>query len=195
MREVILLLTVIAATLVVASGVALAVTTQGGPRNDVVLGTDGSDHLGGGVGSDTIIGSGGKDFMWGGDLPPGPGTDPPFPPPEAGPNNDDIMTGGTGNDFMWGNMGSDRIVGGTGNDILLDGESAGGAYDILIGGAGNDFLWPRNTPAGQDLTLCGAGMDVAHVDNADIVIGCEMKWVRDPTNAEVNQYFKQRGLD
>ena len=158
MREVILLLTVIAATLVVASGVALAVSTQGGPRNDVVLGTDGSDHLGGGVGSDTIIGSG-------------------------------------GNDFMWGNMGSDRIVGGTGNDILLDGESAGGAYDILIGGAGNDFLWPRNTPAGQDLTLCGAGMDVAHVDNADIVIGCEMKWVRDPTNAEVNEYFKQRGLD
>jgi Ca2+-binding RTX toxin-like protein len=195
MREVILLLTVIAATLVVASGVALAVTTQGGPRNDVVLGTDGSDHLGGGVGSDTIIGSGGKDFMWGGDLPPGPGTDPPFPPPEAGPKNDDIMTGGTGNDFMWGNMGSDRIVGGTGNDILLDGESAGGAYDILIGGAGNDFLWPRNTPAGQDLTLCGAGMDVAHVDNADIVIGCEMKWFRDPTNAEVNEYFKQRGLD
>jgi Ca2+-binding RTX toxin-like protein len=105
------------------------------------------------------------------------------------------MTGGTGNDFMWGNMGSDRIVGGTGNDILLDGESAGGAYDILIGGTGNDFLWPRNTPAGQDLTLCGAGMDVAHVDNADIVIGCETKWVRDPTNAEVNQYFKQRGLD
>ena len=195
MREVILLLTVIAATLVVASGVALATTTQGGPRNDVVLGTDGSDHLGGGVGSDTIIGSGGKDFMWGGDLHPGPSSIWDRPPPEAGPNNDDIMTGGTGNDFMWGNMGSDRIVGGTGNDILLDGESAGGAYDILIGGAGNDFLWPRNTPAGQDLTLCGAGMDVAHVDNADIVIGCEMKWVRDPTNAEVNEYFKQRGLD
>lgn len=201
MREVILLLTVIAATLVVASGVALAVSTQGGPRNDVVLGTDGSDHLGGGVGSDTIIGSGGKDFMRGGDLPPpGSPTDPPLPPrwrppPEAGPNNDDIMTGGTGNDFMSGNRGSDRIVGDTGNDILLDGESAGGAYDILIGGTGNDFLWPRNTPAGQDLTLCGAGMDVAHVDNADIVIGCEMKWVRDPTNAEVDEYFEQRGLD
>jgi hypothetical protein len=48
MREVILLLTVIAATLVVASGAALAVTTQGGPGNDVVLGTDGSDYLGAG---------------------------------------------------------------------------------------------------------------------------------------------------
>ena len=65
MRRAILLLTVMAATLVVASGVALAVTSQGGPGNDVVLGTDGTDELGGGYGSDTITGLGGKDYLWG----------------------------------------------------------------------------------------------------------------------------------
>ena len=191
MRRAILLLTVLAVTLVVASGVALAVTSQGGPGNDVVLGTDGPDDLGGGYGSDTIVGLGGKDFLWGGDRPPSPGA---FPPPEVGPNNDDIMTGGTDNDFLWGNRGSDRIVGGTGDDILLDGESAGGAYDILIGSTGNDVLYPRNVPAGQDLAVCGGGMDVAHVDKADIVIGCERVRFRDPTNAELERYFKERGL-
>jgi len=191
MRRAILLLTVLAATLVVASGVALAVTSQGGPGNDVVLGTDGTDELGGGYGSDTIIGLGGKDYLYGGDLWL-PGSE--APPPEVGPNNDDIMTGGTDNDLLWGNMGSDRIVGGTGDDILLDGESAGGAYDILIGGTGDDVLDPRNVPAGQDLAVCGAGMDIAHADKADIVIGCERVRFRDPTKAQWQRYFKERGL-
>ena len=45
MRRVILLLTVMAATLVVASGVALAVTKIGGPGPDVLRGTHGDDRL------------------------------------------------------------------------------------------------------------------------------------------------------
>ncbi len=61
MRRAILLLIVMAAMLVVASGVALAVTREGGPGNDSVLGTDGPDDLGGGVGNDSITGFGGKD--------------------------------------------------------------------------------------------------------------------------------------
>jgi Ca2+-binding RTX toxin-like protein len=191
MRRAILLLTVLAATLVVASGVALAVTSQGGPGNDLVLGTDGTDELGGGYGSDTIMGLGGKDYLYGGDLWP-PGSE--APPPEVGPNNDDIMTGGTDNDVLWANMGSDRIVGGTGDDILLDGESAGGAYDILIGGTGNEVLDPRNKPAGKDLAVCGAGMDIAYVDKADIVIGCERVRFRHPTDAQWQRYYKERGL-
>ena len=58
MKHVILLLTVIAATLVIASGVALALTRVGGSGNDVVLGTEHPDDLGGGSGSDSIIGLG-----------------------------------------------------------------------------------------------------------------------------------------
>jgi Ca2+-binding RTX toxin-like protein len=191
MRRTILLLTVMAATLAVASGVALAVNRQGGPGNDVVLGTEGPDDLGGGFGSDSIIGFGGKDVLGGGLLPSSTGEE---PPDEVGPNNDDIMIGGSGNDFMNGDMGSDRIVSGTGDDILFDGEFAGGAYDVLIGGPGNDFLWPRNEPAAQDLIGCGPGTDVAHVDGADVVVGCERVLFRDPTEAEFERYFAERGL-
>jgi Ca2+-binding RTX toxin-like protein len=186
-----LLLTVLAATLALASGVALAVTRQGGPGNDVVLGTAGPDDLGGGSGSDAIIGFGGKDVMWGGLLPPRPGE---LPPPEVGPNNDDSMIGGSDNDMLRPNMGSDRIVGGSGDDILTDGENAGGSYDILKGGPGNDVLYPLNDPARQDLSVCGAGTDVAPVDRADVVVGCERVLFRDATDAEFEQYLAERGL-
>jgi Ca2+-binding RTX toxin-like protein len=102
MRRAILLLTVMAATLAVASGVALAVTMQGGPGNDVVLGTEGPDDLGGGFGSDSIIGLGGNDVMVGGFLTPSTGEE---PPEEVSPNRDDSMIGGLGNDFMNGDRG------------------------------------------------------------------------------------------
>jgi hypothetical protein len=190
MRCAILLLIVMAAMLVVASGVALAVTREGGPGNDSVLGTDGPDDLGGGVGNDSITGFGGKDVMWGGFLPPSLGA---FPPNEVSPNNDS-MIGGSDNDFMTGLDGSDQIVGGTGDDLLFDGEDAGGAYDVLVGGTGNDVLNPRNVPAGQDLTVCGAGTDVAYVDEADLVVGCEIVVVGDATEAQYEQYLKERGL-
>jgi Ca2+-binding RTX toxin-like protein len=190
MRRAILLLTVMAATLVVASGVALAVTRQGGPGNDVVLGTGGPDDLGGGSGLDSILGFGGKDVLAGGLLPPSPGA---FPPPEVGPNND-VLIGGSDNDVLRPNWGSDQILGGTGDDILFDGEDVGGSYDILIGDTGNDVLYPLNAPARQDLTGCGAGTDVAHVDRTDVVVGCERVLFRDATDAEFDQYLAERGL-
>jgi Ca2+-binding RTX toxin-like protein len=178
-------------TLVVASGAALAVTRVGGPGNDVVLGTEGPDDLAGGGGSDSIIGFGGKDVLTGGLLPARRGE---FPPPEVGPNSDDSLIGGSDNDLMDGNLGSDQILSGAGDDILLDGEQAGGSYDVLIGDAGNDVLWPRNKPGGKDLTLCGAGRDIAHVDRADVVIGCEKVRYRHATDAEFARYLADRGL-
>jgi hypothetical protein len=104
------------------------------------------------------------------------------------------LVGGTGNDLLYGDFGSDLIVGGLGHDILGDGELRDGASDLLIGGWGNDFLGPFNAPAGTDLTLCGAGWDVAYVDRADVVIGCERVRYRFPTNAEIVRALAQRGL-
>jgi hypothetical protein len=63
---------VMVATLVVASGAALAVTRVGGPGNDHVLGTAGPDDLVGGHGSDRIVGFGGYDVMFGGGAHPPP---------------------------------------------------------------------------------------------------------------------------
>jgi Ca2+-binding RTX toxin-like protein len=106
------------------------------------------------------------------------------------------MIGGSDNDTLRPDMGSDQIVGGTGHDMLFDGEDVGGkGNDVLIGGTGNDVLFPRNNnPAGQDLTVCGAGTDVAYVDQADVVVGCERVLFRDSTPAEFNQYLAERGL-
>ncbi len=82
------------------------------------------------------------------------------------------MIGGSDNDLMDGNLESDQILGSTGDDILLDGELEGSSYNVLIAGPGNDVLWPRNDPVGQDLSWCGAGTDIAHVDRADVMVGC-----------------------
>jgi Ca2+-binding RTX toxin-like protein len=166
MRRAILVLTVMAATLAVASGVALAVT---------VLGTEGPDDLAGGAGDDSILGLGGNDVMDGG-------------------SGNDFMEGDSGNDFVYGDVGSDRITGATGDDILADGETAGGAYDVLKGEAGKDVLAPINEPAGQDLTMCGAGTDIAYVDEADLVVGCERVLLRPPTCAEEKKIQADRGL-
>jgi Ca2+-binding RTX toxin-like protein len=181
MRRVILLLTVMGATLVVASAMALAVIRQGGPGNDVVSGTERPDDLGGGFGSDTVIGLGGDDHLWGGLLPPRPGE---LPPAEVEPNNDDILIGGSGDDMLRPDEGSDRIIGGSGSDILTDGDRARGSYDILEGGSGNDGLIPRNEPAGKDLAVCGGGKDLTFVDRADVVVGCERVRFHTPTPAE-----------
>jgi hypothetical protein len=42
--------------------------------------------------------------------------------------------------------------------------------------------------------VCGAGTDVAHVDGADVVVGCERVLFRFITEAEFKQYVAERGL-
>src|ERR687890_1055884 len=80
MRRVFLLLTVMAAALVLGSGLALAVNKVGTQGRDFLKGTDGADHLVGKgendrifslAGRDNLIGGPGKDVVVGGS--PGPG--------------------------------------------------------------------------------------------------------------------------
>jgi hypothetical protein len=54
MRRILLLLAMMALTLLVASGVALAVVKEGGPGRDTLIGTNGSDTLSGRGGIDRI---------------------------------------------------------------------------------------------------------------------------------------------
>ena len=67
MRRLILLLTVMAATLVVASGVALAVNKVGTNGPDTLRGTNGDDNLVGLGGNDDLFGLGGSDNLVGGE--------------------------------------------------------------------------------------------------------------------------------
>lgn len=159
MRRLGLLLTVMAATLVVASGVALAITKIGTNGPDTLMGTNGSDELFGRGGTDWINGRGGNDVI------------------EGGPGDDNPLTSrAIGN--LDGGPGADVISGGAGDDDLWDGPSPGdSAVDILDGGEGNDFLGAANRPAARDIVSCGAGRDLAYVDRKDIVgDDCERIW-------------------
>jgi Ca2+-binding RTX toxin-like protein len=120
MRRAILLLTVMAATLVMATGVALAVTKFGGPGNDTLTGTNGPDTLVGGPGSDDLEGLRGPDRLFG-----GPG--------------DDLLFDGEDRGGA-----RDILVGGSGDDILLPGQSVP-RQDVANCGTGTDTAFADRT--------------------------------------------------
>src|SRR5215208_4449000 len=106
MRRTILLLATMALTLLVASGVALAVTKIGGPGPDTLKGTNGDDNL---------IGKGGNDELY-------------------ALGGDDNLVGGPGNDLVGSGFGSDRILGEAGNDFMGDADLRESSKDIFSGG-------------------------------------------------------------
>ena len=174
MRRLVLLLTVMAAALVLASGVALAVTKIGTNGNDVLKGTDGKDNLLGLGGQDDIFGRGGSDNLLG-----GPGKDNVLGGNERGPGGGDKnLAGGSGNDVVLGGQGSDNIVGGDGNDLLVDGNLRESSEDKVAGGDGNDVIDVVNRPAVKDLVACGGGFDRVLADRKDTVArDCEKVFV------------------
>src|SRR5215208_1316290 len=176
MRRTILLMATMALTLLVASGVALAVTR---------IGTNGPDTLRGTNGDDTLIGLGGKDRIFGGlrgndNLLGGSGKDVVVGGTEGYRRlgGDKNVVGGPGNDLNAGGMGSDNVVGQGGNDYLSDGPLKDSSIDKLSGGDGTDVLTPLNKPAAKDILSCGDGKDWALVDKKDVVArDCEKVFV------------------
>jgi Ca2+-binding RTX toxin-like protein len=175
MRRTIVLLATMALTLLVASGVALAVTRIGTDGPDTLRGTKGDDNLlgkGGNdtllslAGNDTLMGGTGKDVVNGGSL----------AQPLAGNKN---LVGGEGNDAVQGGLGSDNVLGGEGNDFMVDGEFEPPAVrDTLSAGDGNDVLNVANKPAGKDVVSCGSGIDRVLADRADVVVpDCEKVFI------------------
>jgi Ca2+-binding RTX toxin-like protein len=165
MRRTILLLATMTLTLLVASGVALAVTKIGGPGPDTLRGTNGADNLIGNGGNDILLGLAGNDQLLG-----GPGKDivngGTLAEPFGGKKN---LVGGRGNDAVQGGLGSDNVVGGDGNDWVVAGEVANPVKDTLSGGDGNDVVAVINDPAGKDVVACGRGFDRVLADRADLI--------------------------
>ncbi len=191
MRRLVLLLTVMAAALVLASGVALAVTKIGTNGNDVLKGTDGKDNLLGLGGQDDIFGKGGSDNLLG-----GPGKDNVLGGDERRPGGGDKnLAGGEGNDAVLGGRGSDNIVGGDGNDLLIDGNLRESSRDNAVGGDGNDVIDVSHRPAVKDVVVCGDGFDRVLADRKDTVArDCErVKIVRGSREAvlrQVHEFFE-----
>jgi RTX calcium-binding nonapeptide repeat (4 copies) len=165
MRRVILLLAVMAATLVVVSGVAWALnkigtngsdTLKGTNKADNLLGKGGNDALFGLGGSDKLLGGEGKDWLLGGRRAQSLG-------------GDKNLLGGSGNDGIVGEQGSDDALGEEGNDYMVDGDIRESSHDNFSGGAGNDVLWVSHVPAFKDVVVCGEGFDLVGADPKDEV--------------------------
>src|SRR5215210_6936493 len=154
MRRLVLLLTAMALTLVLASGVALAVNKVGTNGPDTLRGTNGADNLLGRGGKDILLALAGNDNLHG-----GPGKD--------------IVLGGNERGFSGGDKnllgGSDNILGGEGNDLVIDGPDREFATDKLSAGDGNDVVGAVNRPAFKDIVTCGGGFDRVIVDRKDVV--------------------------
>jgi Ca2+-binding RTX toxin-like protein len=165
MRRGILLLTVMAATLIVASGVALAITKIGTNGPDTLRGTNGDDNLLGKGGNDKLFGLGGTDNLLGGsgrDIVLG-GNE------RSAGGGDKNLVGGSGNDAVIGGKGADNILGEEGNDLVADGPNREFSTDKLSAGDGNDVVGVFNEPAFKDIVTCGDGFDWVFADKKDEV--------------------------
>ncbi len=185
MRRLVLLLTVMAAALVMASGVALAVNRVGTNGHDVLRGTDGEDNLLGLGGQDDIFGKGGSDNLVG-----GPGKDNVIGGDERRIGvGDKNLVGGDGNDLVEAGKGSENVVGGEGNDFLIDGNLRESSRDNLTGGSGNDVIVADHVPAFKDVVACGSGFDRVLADRKDTVArDCErVKIVRGSREEVIEQ--------
>ena len=180
MRRAILMVAAVALSLLVASGIALAVNKVGTQGRDFLKGTDGADHLVGKgeddrifslSGKDNLIGGPGKDFIWAGGI-RSSHQDPKVTYTNAG--GEKKMVGGPDKDAVVGGKGSDNVVGGGGNDLLVGGDYDHPVKDTLSGEDGNDVFAVDNDPAGKDVVTCGGGFDRVFADRKDIVAAdCE----------------------
>src|SRR3712207_5404374 len=165
MRRVILLLAVMAATLVLASGVALAVNKVGTGGPDTLRGTNGDDNLVGLGGNDVLFGLGGSDNLLGEE-----GNDWVLGGNERRPGGGDKnLVGGPGNDGIIPGVGSDNAVGEEGNDFFSEPTFREDSRDRYVGEEGNDVFVANNRPAAKDVVVRGDGFDRVLADRKDTV--------------------------
>jgi hypothetical protein len=185
MRRILLLMTAMAVTLVVASGVALAVNEIGTNGPDTLTGTNGNDNLLGRGGNDILFSLNGRDNLLGGrgkDIVLGLNE---RLNPSRGDKN---VKGGTGNDFVEGGRGSDNVLGDEGNDWLVDGPTREFSLDKVSGGDGKDLFLVDNAPAAKDIASCGGGFDRILADRKDLVApDCERVRIAHGSREEVSQ--------
>ena len=173
-----LVMGVMMAAMLVASGVAWAVNKVGTDGPDTLRGTNADDNLLGRGGNDYLFGSGGNDNLLG-----GAGNDWVLGTNERGfpRGGDKNLAGGDGNDVVRGSLGSDNISGGAGNDLLSEGDLRESSVDNLSGGAGIDVIIVSNRPAFKDRVACGAGFDGVLADREDVVApDCEKVLIGGP---------------
>lgn len=156
MKRIVLLIASMALTLLLASGVALAISEircrggecNGTPNNDKMIGSLRRDIMYGFKGDDRLFGRGARDDLYGFDgrdnIYGQAGND-----KVSGSNGGDSLYGGTGPDFLNGGNNADDLDGGPGNDEVFGGPGeysdtfynwdGNGGDDLLDGGGGGDW--------------------------------------------------------
>ena len=192
-RRAILLLTVMATALLMASGVALALEgltktckdgstsaspCYGGLYDDTITGTSSADYINGQNGNDTVYaldgadnvhGSLDKDTLWGqggNDKLYGENGDDKL---YGGPG-DDTLDGSTDNDELYGEEGNDKLYGSIGNDTLTGGSGS----NTLYGSLGKDTIKANNTTdTGEDTVYGEDGDDTIYAaDRKKDIVWC-----------------------
>jgi Ca2+-binding RTX toxin-like protein len=187
MRRTIVLLATMTLTLLVASGVALAINKIGTDGPDTLRGTNGDDNLLGKGANDVLYALGGRDNLFGAEgkdwlltgerralggnkvSAGGPGND-----GVTGGLGSDTVLGGSGNDFVFGDKGSDRAVVGEQGRDLIDGWTGS---DRMLGEGGGDWLVDGHIdePSKNDVLLGGDGDDILfgdHVPAVKDIVSC-----------------------
>jgi Ca2+-binding RTX toxin-like protein len=187
MRRTILLLAAMVLTVLVASGVALAVNKIGTDGPDTLRGTNGNDNLIGKGGNDRLFALDGRDNLVG-----GPGKDWLDTHPTEFRSGDKNLEGGTGNDIVFGGRGSDTVLGEDGNDLLVDGNLRDSSHDNISAGAGNDVIVVNHVPPFEDVVVCGDGFDRVLADRKDVVApDCERVRIVHGSLEEVRQQERE----
>jgi hypothetical protein len=173
MKRILVLLTAMAVTLVVASRIAWAVTKIGTDGPDTLRGTNGNDNLIGKGGNDQLFALNGRDHLRG-----GRGNDWVDTHPTRFRSGDKDLGGGRGNDAVIGGRGADNVLGAAGNDFVADGPDREFAKDRLTAGDGNDVVAVINRPAFKDRVTCGEGFDRVLADRKDkLANDCERVFI------------------
>lgn len=183
---------VVALSVVVASGTALAASISGDATANVITGTADADSLFGYAGDDTISGGSAADRIFGGDD-----NDKLFGTDEsqtgisdgnrASTDGNDRVEGEKGDDTVVGASGADTLRGGPGSDTIVEGPANDQAPDVIeadptyfSGGPPpesanwNDRINVFSLPAAKDTVNCGPGTDTVQVDPLDVVsANCE----------------------
>src|SRR5215217_5065662 len=179
MRRLILVVSTMTLTLLVAGGVALAATIHcpnstglfcyGTSLADTMFGSDLNDWMYGKGGADTMHGYGSGDYL-------------------EGDNGSDHIYGDSGSDTqLWGgayihtDTSDDYVHGGGGNDYIIGGYAQGGV-DRLYGEGGNDLIAASQradafSPVTKEIIDCGSGAsdEVWFDKNKDTITNCEIK--------------------
>jgi len=184
-----LVLTPTAAAGTVALGTSGDDTLVGSRGPDVLRGFAGNDGLYGGGGNDRLYGGPGWDHLYGGygnDLLDGGLISADWPSGEL--FRRERLIGGAGNDVLISHLGASVLADGSGSNRFDSRDpltschvrigarflASGGprCIDWVLAGSGDDRINARDGNA--DIVQCGAGSDVAVVDEFDRVGDCEV---------------------